>query len=118
MTQNAPGKVFRKGITMWEMRQMAHFGVAIGACVSQVYNFPSLWARRQALWEQKSGVVLATHDLDDQARGAQEGLTADKGPRDAERGFRCLKAPPLLASSFDLKTPERMRARWRVRTVG
>ena len=74
--------------------------------------------RRQALWEQQSGVVLATHDLDDQARSAQEVLTADKGPRDAERGFRVLKDPPCLASSLDLKKPERMRARWMGMTVG
>ena len=76
----------------------------------------SSWARRQALVEPKRGCVLATHELDQQALSAQEVLTADKGQSDAERGFRCLKAPQVLASSLSLKKPERMMARLRVMT--
>ena len=67
-------------------------------------------AVRQALVAQKSGFVLATNELDAQARGAQEVWAAYTGQSAPERGFRFLKDPQFLAASFSRKKPERIMA--------
>jgi transposase len=73
--------------------------------------------RQQALVDHKSCCVLATNELDAQARGAQEVLAASKGQSVPERGFRFLKDPQFLASSLYRKKPERIMALLRVMTV-
>lgn len=74
-------------------------------------------AARQARVEQKSCFVLATNELDAQALSAHEVLSAYKGQSYPERGFRFLKSPEFLASSFYLKKPERIMALLMVMTL-
>jgi transposase len=74
-------------------------------------------AARPALMEQKSCFVLATNARDAQALGAQEVLSASKAQSGPERGFRFLKSPEFLASSFYLKKPERIMALLMVMTL-
>jgi transposase len=77
----------------------------------------SSWARRQALLDQQSGFVVATHELDEQALSAHDVLVAYKGQSSVEGGFRFLKDPRFLASSLYLKKPERIMALLMVMTV-
>jgi len=72
---------------------------------------------RAALVAQASGVILATHALDDTQVSPAAWLAGDQGQPHAEQGFRCLKDPQCLASSLALKTPERIMAWWMVMTV-
>jgi transposase len=67
--------------------------------------------------EQKRCFVLATNELDAQALCAQEVLSAYKGQSYPKCGFRFLKDPQFLASSFSLKKPERIMALLMVMTV-
>jgi transposase len=72
---------------------------------------------RQARVDQHSCFILATNELDEGQLAAQAVLDGDKGQARAERGFRFLKAPQFLASSFYLKKPERIMALLMVMTV-
>ena len=72
---------------------------------------------RPARVDQQSCGILATNALDEGQLSAQAVLDGDKGPAQAERGFRVLIAPPFLASSLSRKTPERIRALLMVTTV-
>ena len=72
---------------------------------------------RQALVDQQSGFILATHELDEGQFSAPAVLAGSKGPAQAERGVRFLKAPQFLASSLDLTKPERLMALLMVMTV-
>jgi hypothetical protein len=72
---------------------------------------------RQALIDQHSGGLVATHALDPPPRPPQEVLEGDKGQVHAERGFRCLKDPQCFASSRSLHKPERIMALLLVMTV-
>jgi transposase len=74
-------------------------------------------ATRQAHVDQHSGFILATNELDDVRLPPQVLLESYKGQGHAERGFRFLKDPQLLASSFYLKKPERIMALLMVMTV-
>jgi transposase len=74
-------------------------------------------AARQALIDQQRCFRLATNDLDDPQLPPQELLEGDKSQGHAARGFRFLKDPRFLASSLDLKKPERIMARLMVMTV-
>jgi transposase len=74
-------------------------------------------AARQALINQHSCFILATNALDATQLPPQKLLAGDKGQTHAERGLRCLKDPEFLASSFDLKKPERIMALLMVMTV-
>jgi transposase len=74
-------------------------------------------AAHQALVDQHSCFILATNALDDQPLPARELLNGEKGQSPVERGFRFLKAPSFLASSLDLKKPERIMALLMVMTV-
>jgi transposase len=65
---------------------------------------------RRALINQHSCFILATNELDDQQLSPQEILDGYKGQSEAERGFRFLKNPQLLASALYLKNPS---ASWR-----
>jgi transposase len=77
----------------------------------------SCLAVRQALIEQHSCFILATNELDETTLSPQEVLNGYKGQAQAERGFRFLKDPCLLASSLYLKKPERIMALLMVMTV-
>jgi transposase len=55
---------------------------------------------RQALVDQQSCLLLATNALAEGQLSTQAVLDGYKGPARAERGFRFLKAPQLLASSL------------------
>jgi transposase len=74
-------------------------------------------APRQALSDQHSCFLLATNELDATHLTPQALGEGDKGPVHAERGFRLLKDPHVLASSRYRKTPARIMALWRVMTV-
>jgi transposase len=74
-------------------------------------------AARQALIDQHSGFILATNELDATQLPPQKLLDAYKGQTHVERGFRFLKDPEFLASSFYLKNPERIMALLMVMTV-
>jgi transposase len=74
-------------------------------------------AGRQALIAQHRCFILVTNELDAAQLPPQQLLDAYKGQTHAERGFRCLKDPEFLASSFSLKKPERIMALWMVMTV-
>ena len=75
-------------------------------------------AVRQALVDQHSCFILATNELDATQLPPQELLHGYKGQGHAERGFRFLKDPRFLASSFSRKKPERIMALLMVMTVG
>src|SRR5919201_3301687 len=72
---------------------------------------------RQARVDQHSCFILATNELDEGQLAAQAVLDGYKGQAQAERGFRFLKDPQFLASSFYLKKPERIMALLMVMTV-
>jgi hypothetical protein len=55
---------------------------------------------RQARVDQHSCFLLATNELDEGQLAAQAVLDGYKGHAQAERGFRFLKDPQFLASSF------------------
>jgi transposase len=74
-------------------------------------------ATPQARVDQHSCFILATNELDDVRLPPQVLLESYKGQGHAERGFRFLKDPQFLASSFYLKKPERIMALLMVMTV-
>ncbi len=88
---------------------------------SVVYHINGALASRlalcHALVDQHSCVILATNELDATLLPPPELLQGDKGQSHAERGFRFLKDPQFLASSLDLKKPERIMALLMVMTV-
>jgi hypothetical protein len=73
---------------------------------------------RHALIEQHSCWLLATNELAATQLTPQELLAGDKGHVHAARGpCRFLKDPSFLASSLDLKKPERIMALFMVLSV-
>jgi hypothetical protein len=74
-------------------------------------------AIRHALVAQKSCVILATHNLDSPTLSPLELLDGYQEQKHAERGFRCLKDPLVLASSLSRKKPQRIMALLMVMTV-
>lgn len=74
-------------------------------------------AYRQALLDAKSCFILATNEGDTAALPAAEALARYKSQSLPERGFRFLKDPQFLASSFYVKKPERVMALLMVMTV-
>ena len=72
---------------------------------------------RHALVAQKRCFILATNDLDSSTLSPLALLEGYTGQKYAERGFRFLPDPLLLASSLDLKKPQRSMALLMVMTV-
>ena len=66
--------------------------------------------RRQALIDQHRGFVLATNELDATQLTPPELLEGYKGQVHAERGFRLMKDPSLLARRSISKS---LNASWR-----
>jgi transposase len=58
--------------------------------------------------DQQSCFMLAPNELDNTQLSPQELLAGYKGQVYAERGFRFLNDPCVLASSLQLKKPERI----------
>src|SRR5262245_48500257 len=105
-----------------------HHAMASGGARAQALNpttsvyhitgaLASRFAARQALVEQHRCVILATNALDDTLLPARELFAGYEGQGQAERGFRLLKDPHVLASSLDLKKPARIMALFMVMTV-
>lgn len=74
-------------------------------------------ARRDELVMRKSVFILATNELDEQVLSNEALLSAYKGQSRVERGFRFLKDPLFLASSFFLKNEKRIMALLMVMTL-
>ncbi|MBM3191476.1 MAG: IS1634 family transposase [Chlamydiae bacterium] len=73
--------------------------------------------KKQELEKQKGYFLLATNDLDVVNCPPQEVLALYKAQQSVERGFRFLKSPDFLVSSFFLKKPERIEALLMVMTL-
>lgn len=71
----------------------------------------------EAIKKTKGYFVLGTNDLDQEAFPPGEVLRAYKEQQSVERGFRFLKSPDFLVSSFYLKKPERIEALLMVMTL-
>ncbi len=87
------------------------FSYHISASVS------SSLAKRDEAIVRKSLFILTTNELDHDALSNQELLAAYKGQARVERGFRFLKDPLFLASSFFLKSEKRIMALLMVMTL-
>src|SRR5262245_25056833 len=75
-------------------------------------------AYRQPRWETTRGVSVATTDLAPTGRPASEMFAGYQKQSTAARGFRCLKAPRVLATARSRKQPERRMALLMVLTSG
>lgn len=73
--------------------------------------------KEQLLEKGKGFFILATNDMDSQSFPAAEVLKTYKSQQSVERGFRFLKSPDFLVSSFFLKKPERIEALLMVMTL-
>jgi transposase len=73
--------------------------------------------KQQTLEKAKGFFILATNDLDSSRFPAHEVLKTYKSQQSVERGFRFLKSPDFLVSSFFLKKPERIEALLMVMTL-
>ena len=69
----------------------------------------TLIERRHEALNHKGKFIIATNDVDS-AMSMQELLDLYKSQQKVERGFRFLKSPEFLTSSFYLKKPERIEA--------
>ena len=66
-------------------------------------------AQREATLKTKGLFIIATNDVRNEL-GMLQLLTLYKSQQNVERGFRFLKNPEFLTSSFYLKKPERIEA--------
>jgi len=71
---------------------------------------------KQELERNKGFFILATNDMET-SFSAQEVLETYKSQQSVERGFRFLKSPDFLVSSFFLKKPQRTEALLMVMTL-
>jgi transposase len=73
--------------------------------------------RKAELLKQKSLFIVATNELDEERLSAEEMLRGYKGQPRVERGFRFLKDPQFMASSFFLESERRIMALLMVMTL-
>jgi transposase len=73
--------------------------------------------KKSVLEGNKGYFILATNDMDRVEFSAGEVLKTYKSQQSVERGFRFLKSPDFLVSSFFLKKPERIEALLMVMTL-
>lgn len=73
--------------------------------------------KKQALEKSKGFFILATNDLNNEGFPPDAVLKTYKSQQSVERGFRFLKSPDFLVSSFFLKKPERIEALLMVMTL-
>ncbi len=69
------------------------------------------------LLKRRSLFIVATNELDDEVLSAEEMLEGYKGQVQVERGFRFLKDPQFMASSFFLESERRIMALLMVMTL-
>jgi len=69
------------------------------------------------LLKRKSLFIVATNELDDETLSPEEMLEGYKGQVQVERGFRFLKDPQFMASSFFLESERRIMALLMVMTL-
>ena len=74
-------------------------------------------ATKEALEKKKGFFVLATNDLDSTYFQMKDVLDTYKSQQSVERGFRFLKSPDFLVSSFFLKKPERIEGLLMIMTL-
>lgn len=73
--------------------------------------------RMAKLLKRKSLFIVATNELDEDKLSAEEMLEGYKGQVQVERGFRFLKDPRFMASSFFLESERRIMALLMVMTL-
>jgi len=73
--------------------------------------------RKAKLLKRKSLFIVATNELDEDKLSAEEMLEGYKGQAQVERGFRFLKDPRFMASSFFLESERRIMALLMVMTL-
>ena len=73
--------------------------------------------KKRDLESCKGYFVLATNDMDSDTFPMREVLETYKSQQSIERGFRFLKSPDFLVSSFYLKKPERIEALLMIMTL-
>jgi transposase len=76
-----------------------------------------LLTTKAELEKSKGYFILATNDLEEISFPCQEVLKTYKAQQSVERGFRFLKSPDFLVSSFFLKKPARIEALLMVMTL-
>lgn len=74
-------------------------------------------AHKAQLLKQKSLFIVATNEIDDHILSAEELLKGYKGQVQVERGFRFMKDPLFMASSFYLNAERRIMALLMVMTL-
>jgi transposase len=77
-------------------------------------SLPAQYRRQR---QQQSGVILATKQWDSQALPDDALRSAYQEQQPVERGFRFLHAPRLMASTWYLKSPQRIMALMLVMTL-
>jgi transposase len=73
--------------------------------------------RKARLLKQKSLFIVATNELDEEKLSPEEMLRGYKGQVRVERGFRFLKDPQFMATSFFLESERRIMALLMVMTL-
>ena len=73
--------------------------------------------RKAKLLKRKSLFIVATNELDEKKLSAEKMLEGYKGQVQVERGFRFLKDPRFMASSFFLESERRIMALLMVMTL-
>jgi len=73
--------------------------------------------RKAELLKRKSLFIVATNELDEETLSAEEMPQGYKGQSRVERGFRFLKDPQFMASSFFLESERRIMALLMVMTL-
>lgn len=87
---------------------------AAGSAASIEYAIEAKLRADEASWEKevfrRSLFILATNEPVNDKEAEQRLLQAYKGQQSVERGFRFIKDPNIVASSFFVKKPERVEA--------
>lgn len=92
-------------------------GVLPSAKGYQIRGYAACSLKNKQLLEREKGYfILATNDMDT-TFSMQEILATYKSQQSVERGFRFLKSPDFLVSSFFLKKPERIEALLMIMTL-
>lgn len=73
--------------------------------------------KKKEIEKKKGYFILSTNDLNTETFSMQNVLEIYKSQQSVERGFRFLKSPDFLVSSFYLKKPERIEALLMVMTL-
>ena len=91
-------------------------GASLSTVGYQIRGSIACSLQKKQILEQSKG-YLATNDMNADQFSAREMLETYKSQHSVERGFRFLKSPDFLVSSFFLKKPERIEALLMVMTL-